>query len=205
MTTPGGGGTWEVRGATTGAEVTRRLAAALARICRPGDVVLLAGGLGAGKTTFAQGFARGLGVADPVTSPTFTLVREHPVADGGAAHGGASHGGASHGGAAHSGVRRLLHADLYRLDSLAEVVDLGLLEQVEEGAVALVEWGDVAVPVLGDEVLTVELRRPSAGDDDHGDDEPRQVRIHGQGPGWAARRDVVAELLAGTTSCEEER
>jgi tRNA threonylcarbamoyladenosine biosynthesis protein TsaE len=192
VTTPGGGGTWEVRGATTGAEVTRRLAAALARICHPGDVVVLAGGLGAGKTTFAQGFARGLGVADPVTSPTFTLVREHPVADGGATH---------------RGVRRLLHADLYRLDSLAEVVDLGLLEQVEEGAVALVEWGDVAVPVLGDEVLTVELRRPSTGHDDDrgGGDEPRQVRIRGQGPGWAARRDMVAELLASTASCEEER
>lgn len=179
-TAPAGG--WEWEGTTVGAEGTRRLAAALAGVCRPGDVVLLVGGLGAGKTTFAQGFARGLGVPGPVTSPTFTLVREYAVVD---------RPGVDR-------VRRLLHADVYRLDSLAEVVDLGLLEQVEEGAVALVEWGDAAAPVLGDEALTVALDRPVDAGAENGaaGDERRSVRITGRGPSWAGRRRAVAEAAA---------
>ena len=101
---------------------TRALAAALAPVCRPGDVLLLSGDLGAGKTTFAQGFAPALGVDEPVTSPTFTLVRLR-------------------GRAGPTGVRTLLHADVYRLDHLGEIADLGLGQLVEDGAVALVEWG----------------------------------------------------------------
>ncbi|MHB1777773.1 MAG: tRNA (adenosine(37)-N6)-threonylcarbamoyltransferase complex ATPase subunit type 1 TsaE [Acidimicrobiales bacterium] len=197
MTGAATAGGWEWEGTTVGAEGTRRLAAALAAVCRPGDVVLLVGGLGAGKTTFAQGFARGLGVPGPVTSPTFTLVREYAVA------------GQPDAGQPDAGrVRRLLHADVYRLDSLAEVVDLGLLEQVEEGAVVLVEWGDVAAPVLGDEVLTVALDRPGEGGEatgasgagpggkaDEAEDERRAVRITARGPSWAARRRAVAEAV----------
>jgi tRNA threonylcarbamoyladenosine biosynthesis protein TsaE len=109
------------------------LAAGLAAAARRGDVVVLAGPLGAGKTTFAQGFARGLGVQGPVTSPTFTLVRQYPCALG-----------------------QLVHADLYRLDQLAEVEDLGVSELVEDG-VALVEWGDVAEPMLSPVAYVVRL------------------------------------------------
>ena len=193
---------WAVEASSDRAEATRALAGALVAVCRPGDVVLLVGGLGAGKTTFAQGFARGLGIAGPVTSPTFTLVREH-LANGQVA-----------------GIRRLLHADLYRLGSLAEVVDLGLLEQVDEGAVALVEWGDVAAPVLGDELLTIELIRPAEAGSTTGEvevgkvgvgeiegsgaeggvDECRTVSVRGRGSGWAARRGAVTRALGAAAA-----
>ena len=143
--------TWTVVATSTSPEATRDLAARLAGLARSGDLVVLAGPLGAGKTTFAQGFAAGLGVAEPVTSPTFTLVRQYACS-----------------------VGQLLHADLYRLDRLAEVVDLGLDQLVEDDAVALVEWGDMAAPALGPVTLTVRLepegeerRRLSViGDDD---------------------------------------
>ena len=124
---------------TTGsADATRQLAASLAPLCRPGDVLLLAGDLGAGKTTFAQGFAAGLGIAGAVTSPTFVLVHQYPVEG-------------------RLPVRVLLHADVYRLDHLHEIADLGLAELVEDGGVALVEWGDAAEPVLGSGALVVRL------------------------------------------------
>lgn len=138
--------------ATTGAEQTRALARALAPLCAPGDVLLLAGDLGAGKTTFAQGFGAGLGITEPMTSPTFTLVRQYPV-------------GPRSAGPPEGGVRTLLHADVYRLGNLQEIADLGLGEQVEDEGVALVEWGDVAEPVLGRGSLSVRLAL--ADDDDY--------------------------------------
>lgn len=126
-------------------EATRALGRALAQVLAVGDLVVLAGDLGAGKTTFAQGVGQGLGVLDPVVSPTFTLVRQYACGPGRA-------------------VRTLLHADLYRLDQLAEVVDLGLGELVEDQAAALVEWGDLAAEVLGPDQLTVVLRSGAAED-----------------------------------------
>jgi len=123
---------------------TKRFAAALAGVCRPGDVLLLVGGLGAGKTTFAQGLATGLGVRERVTSPTFTLVRHYRT-------------GRS------EGVVALLHADVYRLEDLAEIEDLALDELVEDGAVAAVEWGERAAPLLGSDALVVELERDVHG------------------------------------------
>jgi tRNA threonylcarbamoyladenosine biosynthesis protein TsaE len=155
------------------ADDTRALGAALAAVCRAGDTLLLAGGLGAGKTTFTQGFASALGVDGPVTSPTFTLVRQYPCRGPG-------------------GIEQLVHVDVYRLDRLAEVVDLALDELLELAAVALVEWGEAVAPVLGDETLTVELER-AAGD------ETRRVTVAGAGAGWAARRDDVAHALTPFT------
>lgn len=169
---------WSAEGATAGAGQTRALAAALATVARPGDVVLLVGGLGAGKTTFAQGFARGLGIEGPVTSPTFTLVRQYPCP------------GAGPGARA---VRQLVHADVYRLDSLGQVADLALPELLDGDAVALVEWGDAAAPVLGEETLTVTLA-PGPGDDD------RTVRVVARGARWADRRQAVATALRGVTA-----
>jgi tRNA threonylcarbamoyladenosine biosynthesis protein TsaE len=100
-----------------------------------GDLVLLSGELGAGKTAFTQALARSLGVEEPVTSPTFTLLRSYPTRLG----------------------ADLLHADIYRLEQLAEVIDLGLPEQLEDGALAVVEWGERGAPALLPEYLHVSL------------------------------------------------
>ncbi len=156
--------------ATASPDQTRRLAGVLAPLCQPGDVVLLAGDLGAGKTAFAQGFGAGLGVTGPITSPTFTLVRHYPVPGEGP-------------------VRLLLHADVYRLEHLGEIVDLGLPELVEEGGVALVEWGDVAEPVLGAGALSVALAMVD------GDDQRRVVTVGSSGDAWACRWGALGRAL----------
>ena len=158
--------------ATTSAGVTRELAGAVAGRCVPGDVLLLSGDLGAGKTTFAQGFGRAFGIDEPITSPTFTLVRQYEVVPGPA------------------GVRTLLHADVYRLDHLAEVADLGLGQLVEDGGVALVEWGDAAEPVLGDGALALAIVT------DPDDDDGRRFTVTADGPSWAARWDDLVGAVA---------
>jgi tRNA threonylcarbamoyladenosine biosynthesis protein TsaE len=155
---------------TDSAEGTRRLAASLAPLCLPGDVLLLAGDLGAGKTTFAQGFAAGLGIAGAVTSPTFVLVHQYPVQG-------------------RPPVRVLLHADVYRLDHLHEIADLGLAELVEDGGVALVEWGDAAQPVLGSGALVVRL---AAADDD----QRRAVVVAPTDDAWSDRWDRLTAAVA---------
>lgn len=147
---------------------TRDLAARLAALCEAGDIVVLAGELGSGKTVWVQGFARGLGVEDAVTSPTFTLVRPH------------------------QGRRlRLLHADVYRLDRLDEVIDLGLVEQLDDRSVACIEWGDLAEPALPKDFLEVRLEH----DDRDGDDE-RTLTMRAVGPRWAARLESIRTALA---------
>lgn len=108
---------------------TRKLGAAIARSLVAGDLVLLSGGLGAGKTFLARAIVRGLGAKAAVTSPTFTLVRGIPTPRG-----------------------LLLHADLYRLHGERleeETRRLGLRERRAEGAILLVEWGDEVADVLG--------------------------------------------------------
>jgi tRNA threonylcarbamoyladenosine biosynthesis protein TsaE len=102
---------------TSAPEATEEAAAGLARHVRHGDLLLLEGEMGAGKTTFVRGLARGLGVAGDVMSPTFQLVRVY------------------------QGPVQLAHVDLYRLSGAAELADLGLDELLDEGAV-VVEWGD---------------------------------------------------------------
>jgi tRNA threonylcarbamoyladenosine biosynthesis protein TsaE len=120
------------------AEDTQVAGEEFAVLLRAGDVVLLSGQLGAGKTTFVQGVARGLGVGDRVTSPTFTMVREHRCVN-------------------ERGITTLHHADVYRVGSIGEVSDLALGELVEESAVALVEWGEIASSVFGRDVLLVDF------------------------------------------------
>lgn len=146
---------------------THAIAGVIAGLVRPRDIIVLAGDMGAGKTAFAVGFTRALGVSedDQVSSPTFTLVHSY-----------------------NSGRIPVLHADLYRLNSMAEVADLGLREQVDIGAVALVEWGDVAVDVIGDS-LTIELSH----DDD--DDDARDIVISVEGHGWDTRWDKLRDSL----------
>jgi tRNA threonylcarbamoyladenosine biosynthesis protein TsaE len=120
------------------AEDTQRAGEEFAAVLRAGDVVLLSGRLGNGKTTFTQGVARGLGVSERVTSPTFTMVRQHRCVN-------------------EAGISTLHHADVYRVESLEEVRELALGELVEESAVALVEWGEMASPVFGRDVLNVDF------------------------------------------------
>jgi tRNA threonylcarbamoyladenosine biosynthesis protein TsaE len=120
------------------ADDTKKAGEAFAHVLRPGDVILLAGQLGAGKTTFTQGVARGLGVLERVTSPTFTMVRQHECVN-------------------ERGISTLHHADVYRVGTLDEVVDLALGELVEESAVALVEWGGIASSVFGLEVMNLDF------------------------------------------------
>jgi tRNA threonylcarbamoyladenosine biosynthesis protein TsaE len=126
---------------------------AFSTILSSGDIVLLSGTLGAGKTTFVKGVAKGLGVQERVTSPTFTMVREHR-------------------GANDVGIETLHHCDVYRVESLDEVLDLALGELVEDAAVALVEWGELAASVFGRDVLTIDF----LVDDDDG----RMLSVDGE-------------------------
>ncbi len=128
---------------TKTAEDTREMAATLAALAQPRDVILLSGDLGAGKTTFAQGFGRGLGITEPIVSPTFTLVRTY------------------------RGRLPLVHCDVYRLERLEEVSDLDLPELLDDGGVALVEWGDTITPCLPADFLEVRLELGEADDDRH--------------------------------------
>lgn len=109
---------------------TARIAAAVARLVRPRDMVVLVGEMGSGKTTFTQSFARQLGVTEPVTSPTFNLVH--------------SYAGTEH---------TVHHVDLYRLERTGELDDLGLDELQDAGGVMIVEWGDVVGDALGDALI----------------------------------------------------
>jgi tRNA threonylcarbamoyladenosine biosynthesis protein TsaE len=152
--------------ATTSVAQTRDLGAALAELARPGDLVLLAGDLGAGKTAFSQGFGRGLGVPGTITSPTFTLAREYE-----------------------GGRLRLHHLDVYRLEQLEEVLDVGLPELLDDDAVTLIEWGDAIVPALPSNYLEIRLTFRD------GDDE-RDIAFSVVGPGWAARARALRQAIS---------
>ena len=158
---------------TTSVDETKAVAAALAALCRPGDLILLAGEMGSGKTAFAQGFAAGLGVLDAVTSPTFTLVHTY------------------------EGRLRVHHADVYRLERLAEVADLALGELLEDDAVVLVEWGDVVASSLGPEVMTVRLEMDGA---ERPDD--RIVTVAASGVRWIDRWPNVQAALAAWVAAD---
>lgn len=144
-------------------EQTRQLAATLGRMMPRGTVVLLSGEIGAGKTTFAQGFARALKTGDHVQSPTFTIVSEH-------------RGTGTDGDAV-----RLYHIDLYRLDGDSDLTSVGLDEYLDDpDGVSLIEWPERAGAYLPEDYLLVELT-PVA-------DEKRSLRITPYGDVY---RDVV--------------
>ncbi len=160
---------------TTSAAATQALAAAVAALCGPGDLIVLAGEMGAGKTAFAQGFARGLGITEPVTSPTFTIVREYA-----------------------GGRLGLHHLDVYRLEELREVLELGLGEMLDEDAVMLVEWGDAVRPALGERYLEVRLMAGDADDD-------RVLELAAVGGSWLARQHALHDALAPWAAGQPER
>jgi tRNA threonylcarbamoyladenosine biosynthesis protein TsaE len=188
---------------------THAVAAAIAALSRSGDVLVLAGEMGAGKTAFAQGFGVALGVREPITSPTFNLVHSYPA-----------------------GRITLHHADVYRLATLNEVADLALGELAEDRGIVLVEWGDVVAGVLGDHLsirleslddtaqpgdtatepadpigasavdAATDAAADAATDPDAFVDEPRDITITGVGRSWAARWAALdAALRKVATSC----
>lgn len=199
MTGPAWERTLEVRTA----DQTHAFAAALGTVLERGDLLILTGELGAGKTTFAQGLGEGLGVRAGIISPTFVLVRIHPNLPDGTRPGGPD----------------LVHVDAYRLGSAAEIDDIDL-ENTMDTAVTVVEWGRDRVEHLSDSRLEVELHRTLGGApsgtttsgpvpsetavadtpegvtpgqpqapgvldfDTEDDDEPRTVVIRGFGPRW---------------------
>lgn len=150
------------------AEDTQAFGRALGERLRPGDLVVLTGDLGAGKTTLTQGVAEGLGVRGPITSPTFVIARIHPSLVGGPA---------------------LVHVDAYRLGGSAELDDLDLDADLAE-AVTVVEWGAGLVEQLASDRLEVLLER-SATDDP--DEQGRRVSLRGVGSRW----DDVMYLVQG--------
>jgi tRNA threonylcarbamoyladenosine biosynthesis protein TsaE len=155
-------------------EETRAFAQRLGALLQPGDVLVLAGEMGAGKTAFTKGVALALGIDEPVASPTFTIVREYTTAR-----------------------IPLVHVDVYRLDHLQELHDLGLDDVLGEEAVTVVEWGDkVSAALPGDRLdLRIEF---GDGDDD------RVFTIDCSGPSWVARRDAVAALADDCAPDEDD-
>ena len=171
---------------------THAIAAAIAGVARPGDVIVLAGDMGTGKTAFAQGFGRALGVTEPITSPTFTLVHSYPL----------------------SHRLTLHHADIYRLERTSDIDDLALHELAAFNGIVLVEWGDVAGSALGDH-LEVRLNHVDEVDDDDAtgdaaggaepdetsaDDEfadagSREIELRAVGAAWAGRWDRLARAV----------
>lgn len=168
---------------TTAAEM-RALGRSLASLLRAGDLVILSGGLGAGKTTLTQGIGAGLGVRGPITSPTFVIARVHPPVGSAAAV------------AAATGELRpaLVHADAYRLGSVLELDDLDL-DTDTAASVTVVEWGEGLAEGLADDRLEIAITAEAAvsgmdgaggeGDpDDTVADAPRTVRISAVGERW---------------------
>jgi tRNA threonylcarbamoyladenosine biosynthesis protein TsaE len=155
---------------TQTAEETRGAGEAIAGLLRGGDAVSLTGDLGAGKTTLVQGAAHGLGVAGPVVSPTFTLVREY------------------------EGRLRVVHVDVYRLDRMQDAIDLGLEELAGDDAVLFVEWGDAIEALLPGDALDIELTVPDPAS------EVRRVRLAGSGPPWAERWERLEQALEPWTA-----
>jgi len=146
------------------AEAAHELGRALARVLRAGDLVLLTGPLGAGKTTLTQGLGEGLGVRGQVASPTFIIARVHPpLADGPA----------------------LVHVDAYRLESLEDLDALDLDASLED-SVTVVEWGEGLAEVLAEDRLEVTIERPHGFVEDPEAAElgPRYVTVRALGPRW---------------------
>ena len=146
---------------------TQGVARAIASLVRAGDMIVLAGEMGAGKTFFTRAFGMALGVSEPITSPTFNLLHNY------------------------SGARLSVHhADLYRLERTGELADLGLSELQESGGVVIVEWGDIVGDALGD-ALIVRL----ANSQDLAATDEREIEIQGRGQQWAGRWEKLRLAL----------
>lgn len=203
---------WEF--STSTAAQTQQLAENLAKMLRAGDLIILSGELGAGKTTFTQGLGRSLGVREGIISPTFVLVRIHPNLPDGPNPGGPD----------------LVHVDAYRLGSPGEIDDIDL-ENTMDASVTVVEWGAERVEHLAASRLEIKLLRAVGGDSpvadapaagtgatdvegtdtlaadtldtfdfaDEDDDEPRTLRLQAVGPRWEGTDFSALGQLVNTT------
>ena len=155
---------------------TQRFAEIIAGHVRPRDMVVLAGEMGAGKTTFTQFFGRALGVTDLITSPTFNLLHNYG-----------------------SGRMALHHADLYRLERTGELEDLGLDELQDSGGIIAVEWGDIVGDELGDALVLRFEHVDQATNDASGKTDEMQVRsvtVSSRGAQWESRFRKLTDELA---------
>lgn len=160
------------------AEETRILGACLAPVLLPGDVVSLSGDLGAGKTVFVQGICAALGYSGRVTSPTFTLVHEYDAR------------------------YRIVHLDIYRLDSYQEVLDLGFEELLSPSSIVLVEWGEAVSPLLPRKSLDVVFTRS----EDLDATEDRNIVFRPGSPEWIGKLTsmrTTAEALLNAAAADE--
>lgn len=148
---------------------TAKLANGLANLAEGGDVLVLVGDLGAGKTAFSKAYGKALGIDEPMTSPTFTLAREY------------------------EGRLTLHHLDVYRLEQMAEVLDLDLPDLLDSGGVVLIEWGDAILPMLPPDYLEV---RFTFGD---GDDD-RSIELRPIGERWLGRSEALKAFAAAEGS-----
>lgn len=173
---------FEVR--TSDADQTRDLGADLGRLLRAGDLVMLSGGLGAGKTTLTQGIGAGMGVRGRVASPTFIVARVHP----------SLHGGPD-----------LIHADAYRITDLGDLETLDLDSSLDE-AVTVVEWGEGKTEAMSPERLVIDVRRAEGGqacrdgqviDLEHMDDGTRSIVLHAHGSRWNGILDGLVAAHGG--------
>ena len=155
---------------------TQRFAEIVAAHVRPRDMIVLAGEMGTGKTTFTQSFGRALGITDLITSPTFNLLHNYG-----------------------SGRMALHHADLYRLERTGELEDLGLDELQDSGGVIAVEWGDIVGDELGDALVLRFEHVDQASSDAPGKTDETQVRsitLSSRGAQWESRFRKLADELA---------
>lgn len=151
----------EVTGIIRNAEQMEALGERLAAELGAGDVLVLTGPLGAGKTTLVRGLGSALGVRGTVASPTFVIARTHPSLTGGPA---------------------LIHVDAYRLESALELDDLDL---DFEASVTVIEWGSEFVSAIADSWLEIVIERPRASDAQDDEDDPRRVSLRAVGERWA--------------------
>ena len=150
---------------TSSVEETRDLASLLKKVFKAGDVVVLSGDLGAGKTAFTQGLGLALGIENPITSPTFTLANRY------------------------EGELTLNHLDVYRLEHLQEVEELGLSELIDSNSLTVIEWGDVISSVIREGYLEISLNLGEGIGD-------RIVDFRPIGHKWLERESELVSLVS---------
>ena len=166
---------------SAGPEQTQQIGRVIGEQARAGDIFLLTGSLGAGKTCFTQGLAQGLDVPGYVRSPTFVLITQH------------------------QGRLKLFHLDLYRIEDPREAWDLGLDEQLFGDGVCVVEWADRAADLFPPESMWVHFnyRRAQPGAGGPTEENLREIAFSGGPPRYGATLEKLAETLAGGPSLPE--